>query len=95
MIDEYFSGVKRLITESFKGEHNDLEIKKYYDDIFKRLNDDRYLGNLLSHNDEDNSYVSIKEIEDFRDLVFEFEKAMKCDKHHSKLFPVLIPNVIL
>lgn len=84
MIGDYFTGIRRQFKELFKGQHNNAEIKAYYDDILERLDDDRYLGNLLSHNDDDNSFVSINEIEEFKELVFEFEKAMTCEKHETK-----------
>ena len=84
MIGDYFAGIKGLFKQLFKGQNNNMGIKQYYDDLLSRLDDDRYLGNLLSHNDDDNCFVSINEIEEFRDLVFEFEEAMLCNKHPTR-----------
>ena len=59
------------------------EIIEYYTEVFENLDNGRYLGNLLSHNDEDNYDITIREVEEFRDAVFEFEKSMQCDAKHN------------
>ena len=51
------------------------EIIEYYSEVFENLDNARYLGNILSHNDDDNYDITIREVEEFRDAVFEFEKS--------------------
>lgn len=84
MINDYFMGINKFFNELLDDEEIDLELKKYYKDVIAKVDANRYMGNISSHNDDDNCFVSISEIEEFRDIAFEFEQAMKCSKHKTK-----------
>ena len=84
MVDDYFKAIKKFFFKS-KLLNSNSEIKQYYTEVFDNLDSSRYMGNLLSHNDEDNLDVSISEVEKFRDAVYTFEKSMKCTKGHDAI----------
>lgn len=84
MIGNYFSAIKSFFNEMMKGEEINPEIKSYYTNVISKLDGNTYMGNLLSHNDDDNCFVSINEVENFKNIVYDFEEAMKCKKHKTK-----------
>ena len=81
MVNDYYDAIMSFFDEMF--DEASPEIIEYYTEVFERLDSGRYLGNLLSHNDEDNYDVTISEVEEFRDAVFEFEKSMQCNTKHN------------
>ncbi len=78
-VDDYYKKVEAYFNEILEN----TTIKKEYDKVFQELNNTLYMGNLLSHNNEANYDLSIKEIIKFKEAVFAFEKAFKCNKHKS------------
>ena len=81
MVNDYYVAITDFFEEMFDDAPD--EIIEYYTNVFEKLDSARYLGNLLSHNDEDNYDVTIREVEEFRDIVFEFEKSMQCNTNHN------------
>ncbi|WP_296846676.1 DUF2813 domain-containing protein [uncultured Methanobrevibacter sp.] len=81
MVNDYYEAITSFFEEMF--DESSPEIIEYYTEVFENLDNGRYLGNLLSHNDEDNYDITIREVEEFRDAVFEFEKSMQCDAKHN------------
>ncbi len=81
MINDYYKAITEYFEEMFDDAPD--EIIEYYTEVFENLDSGRYLGNLLSHNDEDNYDVTISEVEEFRDAVYEFEKSMQCNAKHN------------
>ena len=81
MVNDYYDAIMSFFDEMF--DEASPEIIEYYTEVFEKLDNGRYLGNLLSHNDEDNYDVTISEVEEFRDAVFEFEKSMQCNTKHN------------
>ena len=80
-VDDYYKKLKAFKNDLLKGETN---FKDYYNGVFEELDNTSYMGNLLSHKNEENYDLSIREIEKFRDAVFEFEKAFKCWEHPAQ-----------
>lgn len=61
------------------------ELEDYYHPIFAELDNMLYIGNLLSHENEEHYDLQMNEIERFRDAVYAFEDAFKCRKHNRFL----------
>lgn len=82
MVDDYFKVIKPFFLDSklFK---SSPKIKNYYEQVFRILNSSRYMGNLLSHDDDANLDVSISEVEKFKKAVYLFERSMICWKGHN------------
>lgn len=59
----------------------DTNVEDFYKDVFKKLDDTTYMGNLTSHNNEKNYDLTRGEIEKFKKAVYNFENAFKCEKH--------------
>lgn len=82
MVDDYFRAIKPYFLESklFKSAP---KCKEYYQEVFDILDSSRYMGNLLSHDDDANLDVSINEVIKFKDAVSQFEKSMQCWEGHN------------
>lgn len=81
MVNDYYEAITTFFEEMF--DEASPEIIEYYSEVFENLDNARYLGNILSHNDDDNYDITIREVEEFRDAVFEFEKSMQCNGGHN------------
>lgn len=82
MVDDYFKVIRPYFLDS-RLFNSSPEIKEYYEEVFNILNSSRYMGNLLSHDDDSNLDVTINEVEKFRDAVYLFEKSMTCTENHN------------
>ncbi|WP_405268059.1 AAA family ATPase [Methanobrevibacter sp.] len=82
MVDDYFRAIKPFFLES-KLFNSAPKCKEYYQEVFDTLDSSRYMGNLLSHDDDANLDVSINEVIKFRDAVSQFEKSMQCWEGHN------------
>lgn len=60
-------------------------MEKYYHEIFAELDNMLYIGNLLSHENEEHYDLQMNEIIRFRDAVYAFEDAFKCYEHNRFL----------
>lgn len=58
-------------------------VEDYYHRIFAELDNMLYIGNLLSHENEEHYDLQMNEIIRFRDAVYAFEDAFKCRKHNK------------
>lgn len=84
-VDNYYKPVKKyFLKEIFK----DTNVEEYYEDVFKKLEDTTYMGNLLSHVNEINYDLTIGEIEKFKTAVYNLEKAFKCNTHPKQFFKI-------
>lgn len=81
MVDDYFKVIKPYFLDS-KLFNSSKEVKQYYSEVFDTLDSSRYMGNLLSHDDDANLDVSIGEVEKFKNAVYKFEKSMTCWNGH-------------
>ena len=82
MIDDYFKVIKPFFLDS-KIFNSSPKIKNYYEQVFRILDSSRYMGNLLSHDDDANLDVSINEVEKFKKAAYLFERSMICWKGHN------------
>lgn len=57
------------------------DVADYYHPIFAELDNMLYVGNLLSHENEEHYDLQMNEVIRFRDAVFAFEDAFKCREH--------------
>lgn len=78
---DYYVPLKNFFLEELFADTN---VEDYYKSVFKQLDDTTYMGNLTSHNNEKNYDLTRSEIEKFRDAVYNFEDAFKCEKHPKK-----------
>ena len=78
---DYYVPLKNFFLEELFVNTN---VEDYYKSVFKQLDDTTYMGNLTSHNNEKNYDLTRSEIEKFRDAVYNFEDAFKCEKHPQK-----------
>lgn len=60
-------------------------VENYYHNIFAELDNVLYIGNLLSHENEEHYDLQMNEITRFRDAVYAFEDAFKCVEHNRFL----------
>lgn len=60
-------------------------VQDYYHEIFAELDNMLYIGNLLSHENEEHYDLQMNEIIRFRDAVYAFEDAFKCKEHNRFL----------
>ena len=73
--DNYLSRLKKFQKEIFKG----TEYESYYANIFKELDNVTYMGNLLSHRNEDSKDLRLNDIIKYRKAVYKLEDAFKCE----------------
>lgn len=76
-VNDYYENVEPFFKDMFKN----TGIQSKYEEVFQELNNTLYMGNMLSHNNEANYDLHIKDIEKFKNAVFNFEKAFKCESH--------------
>jgi hypothetical protein len=79
-VNDYYKPVKKYFSDLFKG----TNVEDYYNSKFKQLDDTAYMGNLTSHNNDKNYYLTKSEIEKFKEAVYNFENAFKCTKHNKQ-----------
>ncbi|WP_295723201.1 hypothetical protein [uncultured Methanobrevibacter sp.] len=79
MVDDYYKALKKYFFDSkiFK---SSPKIESYYEKVFKHFDSSRYLGNVLSHDDDSNLDVTLNEVEKFKKVVFLVERSMTCWK---------------
>ena len=79
MVDDYYKAIKKYFLDSkiFK---SSPKIESYYEKVFKHFDSSRYLGNVLSHDDDSNLDVTLNEVEKFKKVVFLVERSMTCWK---------------
>lgn len=80
-VNDYYKPVKKYFLE---GLFKNTDVEEYYKSVFKELDDTTYMGNLLSHNNEENYYLVKSEIEKFKLAVYNFENAFRCEKHNKQ-----------
>lgn len=84
-VGDYFKPVKDYFLEDvFK----DTDVEDYYKKVFKQLEDTTYIGNLLSHKNEENYDLTRGEIEKFKLAVYDLENAFKCRTHNKQYFKI-------
>lgn len=76
-INDYYSPC----INHFKKMTKKTDTADYYLAIFAELDNMLYVGNLLSHENEEHYDLQMKEVIRFRDAVFAFEDAFKCREH--------------
>lgn len=79
MVDDYMKAIRKYFMKS-KLFNSSKNIKSYYERVFTLMDSSRYLGNVLSHDDDANLDVTLSEVEKFKKIVYYFEKSMKCWK---------------
>lgn len=82
MVNDYFEAINKFLfdTNLFNSKP---ECRQYYKKITRKLNCARFMGNLLSHNDDDNYDVTISEVEEFKNAVYAYREALCCPKHKN------------
>ena len=79
-VEDYLTPLNRFKKEMFdETKHN-----HYYNNVFKELDKVKYMGNLLSHRNEESKDLSMEDIKKYKDAVFDFEDAFKCKDHPTK-----------
>lgn len=79
---EYVMSIRAHFNKTF---NKDKEIKEQFKMLMDELEGNAYIGNLTSHENEINNDLTVGELENFRDTVYEFEKFMKCWEHDNYL----------
>ena len=77
MVDDYMRVIKPYFLDSKLLKSSD-ETKTYYEKVLNILDSSRYMGNILSHDDDANLDVTLNEVVKFRDAVMIFERSMQC-----------------
>ena len=81
-LKEYTMSIRSHFKKTF---NKDKEIKEQFKMLMDELEGNAYIGNLTSHENEINNDLTVGELENFRDTVYEFEKFMKCWEHDNYL----------
>ena len=76
-INDYYSPCINHFNKMIKN----TDVADYYHPIFAELDNMLYVGNLLSHENEEHYDLQMNEVIRFRDAVFAFENAFKCREH--------------
>lgn len=81
-LKEYTMSIRSHFKKTF---NKDKGIKEQFKMLMDELEGNAYIGNLTSHENEINNDLTVGELENFRDTVYEFEKFMKCWEHDNYL----------
>jgi DNA repair exonuclease SbcCD ATPase subunit len=86
MVDKYTVGdMKDPLFKKIRDEVEGTNLSKNYEDIFKKLNMNVPMGNLLSHDNLGSENCSKEEVKNFCDAVIELHKNITCKKCESYL----------
>lgn len=78
-IGDYYNSLKLYLKDIFK----DSPVETYYDNIFEKIDNTKFMKNLISGNQNENNNLDKGQINLFKKCVDDFKKSMTCREHET------------
>ena len=76
---DYYVAVKHYLKDYFKNS----SIEKYYNNVFKKIDNTKFMQDLMSEKIDENNILNNKQLIQFKQAVDEFKKSMTCKEHEG------------